>query len=141
MTKKKRNKEKKYFVAWTELVEQLRIIMDEMHNEMYQKALEARNAHLSKVTTWEQFLDELDKRNVSQVPWCECEECEKCIKQRSAADSLARAASQEEKDNLILTGSAKALCIPLEQDTLPEGAVCFQCGKPATCFAVFGRSY
>ena len=66
---------------------------------------------------------------------------EKCIKTRSAADSLERAKSQDEKEQLILTGSAKALCIPLNQEQLPEGAVCFQCGKPATCYAVFGRSY
>ena len=137
----RRDNGKKYECQWDEIVEFTKKVMDEMHNEMYQKALEARDAHLSKVNTWNEFLDELDKRNVSMVPWCECEECEKCIKTRSAADSLERAKSQDEKEQLILTGSAKALCIPLDQPQLPEGAVCFQCGKPATCFAVFGRSY
>lgn len=137
----RRDNGKKYESSWNDLLSNVKNIMDEMHNEMYQKALEARDKHVSKVSTWNEFLDELDKRNVCIVPWCQCEECEECIKKRSAADSLARAENKNEEEQLILTGSAKALCIPLQQDTLPEGAVCFQCGKPATTFAVFGRSY
>lgn len=127
--------------SWEDLVANVKKTMDEMHNDMYAKALKARDEHVVKISTWSEFLDQLDKRNACLAPWCEDAECEKCIKNRSAADSIERAKTQDAKDQAILTGSAKVLCIPLAQDPLPEGAVCFQCGKKATTYGCFGRSY
>ena len=39
------------------------------------------------------------------------------------------------------TGSAKALCIPLDQEGLAPGARCFACDLPARCIILWGRSY
>ncbi|EDR22941.1 prolyl-tRNA synthetase, putative [Entamoeba dispar SAW760] len=127
--------------TWEDLIQNIKKTIDEMHHDMYEKALKARDAHLIKISTWNEFMDSLDKRCSCLAPWCEGEECEKSIKTRSATESIERAKSQSDKEQAILTGSAKVLCIPLKQDSLPEGAVCFQCGKKATTYGCFGRSY
>jgi len=40
-----------------------------------------------------------------------------------------------------LSGAAKTICIPNEQEPLPEGAKCFSCGKDAKKRVYWGRSY
>jgi len=40
-----------------------------------------------------------------------------------------------------LTGAAKTLCIPLEQEPIKEGEKCFFTGKPAKKRVLWGRSY
>jgi len=44
---------------------------------------------------------------------------------------------------VLLTGSAKTLCIPYELGTqkFDDGTKCFYCEKPATCTALWGRTY
>ncbi|ELP83447.1 prolyl-tRNA synthetase, putative [Entamoeba invadens IP1] len=125
---------------WENLVATIKKTIDVMHNDMYQKALKTRDEHLANISTWEEFLNQLDKRNACIAPWCEDPACEKTIKEKSAADSLKRASDLGDSAN-ILTGAAKVLCIPVNQEPLKEGAVCFQCGKKATCYGCFGRSY
>lgn len=56
-----------------------------------------------------------------------------------AAMEAANEAGNDEE--ALLTGAAKTLCIPNEQTPLKEGQKCFACDKPATCTALWGRSY
>jgi len=48
---------------------------------------------------------------------------------------------EKNEDEALLTGAAKTLCIPFEQQPLPEGTKCFACGKDAKVKALWGRSY
>ncbi|KAL7721829.1 Proline--tRNA ligase [Entamoeba marina] len=127
--------------SWDDLVVNVKRIMDEMHNDMYAKALKQRDEHLVKVSTWKEFMDQLDQKCSVVTPWCLDGECEKVIKSRSSADSLERASLLGDDQSVGLTGSAKVLCIPVAQDTLSDDAVCFQCGKKAKAYACVGRSY
>lgn len=46
------------------------------------------------------------------------------------------------EEEALLTGSAKTLCIPMDQSKeLKEGATCFACGEKATVTALWGRCY
>lgn len=46
------------------------------------------------------------------------------------------------EEEALLTGSAKTLCIPIDQSkVLKEDAACFACGKKATVTALWGRCY
>ena len=82
----------------------------------------------------------LAKRNLCMAPWCNIQDCEVEVKDRSKEESLAAMEAQNDEE-VQLTGSAKTLCIPFEQPELKKGAKCFACGKDATCKALWGRSY
>lgn len=68
---------------------------------------------------------------VRGVPFlCRCEDPE--------SEEWVKKKSQEESDR----GAAKTLCIPFQQPPLPAGTMCFTGnGKPATVWALWGRSY
>ena len=85
---------------------------------------------------WDEFMTHLNEKNIILTPWCNTVECEEAVKDRSAADSKKLAAEEE-----ALTGSAKTLCMPFEQEPIPEGMVCFACLKLANQRALWGRSY
>jgi len=94
---------------------------------MYKRALEERDKRISKVTNWEGFMGELNKKNLCLVPWCNNRSCEENIKEKSKRESEQRMKEGGEEEEQM-TGSAKSLCIPEKQDPLEEGSKCFACG-------------
>ena len=52
------------------------------------------------------------------APWCNEDACEEKVKNRSGAESKE---NLDEKGEQALTGSAKSLCKPLEQEPIKEG--------------------
>lgn len=136
----KRNDGVKEQVKWDGLADKMIEMFPKIHEEMYNKALQARQSHMSNVTNWEDFMSALGKRNICMAPWCNVQQCEIDVKDRSKEESLAKMEEQNE-DEVLLTGSAKTLCIPFEQPDLAPGTKCFACGKDATCHALWGRSY
>lgn len=40
-----------------------------------------------------------------------------------------------------MTGGAKTLCMPLDQEAIKAGEKCFNCGKEANKRVLWGRSY
>ena len=95
---------------------------------------------MKNVENWEDFMAALQNRDIVMAPWCNCQQYEFDVKDRSKEESLA-AMENMNSEEVQLTGSAKTLCIPFEQPQLKPGAVCFACGKPATVTALWGRSY
>ena len=85
-------------------------------------------------------MEALAKRNLCMAPWCNNQECEVNVKDRSKEESLAAMEAQNDEE-VQLTGSAKTLCIPFDQPELKKGMKCFCCDKDATVFALWGRSY
>jgi prolyl-tRNA synthetase len=78
------------------------------------------------------------------APWCNVQQCEINCKERSKNDSMAALEESKEAGNeeeALLTGAAKTLCIPNEQTGVEKGKKCFACDTPATCTALWGRSY
>lgn len=47
------------------------------------------------------------------APWCNCQECEEKVKDRSKEESL-KAMAEKNEDEALLTGAAKTLCIPFD---------------------------
>ena len=82
-------------------------------------------------------MSELNKKKIVLTPWCESLESEELVKQKSKDESCKAENEGEE----VLTGSAKTLCIPHQQDPIPEGTKCFVTGAPATKWVIWGRSY
>ncbi len=77
--------------------------------------------------------------NMVLAPWCERIACEEEVKKRTSPDAADKKIVNGEAP--ALSGSAKTLCLPFNQEELPEDAKCFCCGQKATAFALWGRSY
>ncbi len=99
-------------VKWEALGNFIPSLLEQIHEDMYARALKTRDDHIAKVNTWAEFMSELNKRNLCLAPWCNDQECEKAAKERSKVESLQLAEQGEEEE--VLTGAAKTLCIPFE---------------------------
>lgn len=129
----------KVFIPLSEAGEKVNALLDEIHTSLFNKAKADIDQHTVKCTKWEEFVPALEGKNRVLAPWCEKEECEEEIKLRSKEESEALAAADDQTHRL--TGAAKSLCIPFEQEEMPEDQVCIKCGKKATKWTLFGRSY
>lgn len=96
----------------------LAALLDQVHDEMYQKALQFRDEHITNVSTYDEFKDVLNsKGGYVKMAWCGDEACEIKIKEDTAATSR---------------------CIDTEAKA--EG-VCPICGKKAKHIVYFARAY
>ncbi|CAI0432453.1 unnamed protein product [Linum tenue] len=107
------------------LVEQVKTLLDNIQQSLLDAAKQKRDASVQVVKTWDEFKDALAQKKMILAPWCDEEEVEKDVKERTRGEM----------------GAAKSLCSPLEQPELPEGTICFASGKPAKKWTYWGRSY
>ncbi|KAK1937407.1 putative prolyl-tRNA synthetase [Babesia divergens] len=108
-------------------------ILENIHKEMFAKAKQQMDQGVAKVMEFEGVMPALNDNKLVLVPWCEDPETEEQIKEETRRLSQENSAGK--------TGGMKCLCLPLEQPEMPEGTKCFWTGKPATKWALFGRSY
>ncbi|KAF9939872.1 hypothetical protein BGZ65_009060 [Modicella reniformis] len=110
------------------------------HESLVKEGL--RDANLSYITEWKDFVPALDNKNFCMIPWCEESSCEDEIKEKSARTGIA---STEVQDDKAPSMGAKSLCIPLNQPQDKPIVVgetkCVSCGKDAKRWSLFGRSY
>ncbi|OEL27463.1 Proline--tRNA ligase, cytoplasmic [Dichanthelium oligosanthes] len=107
------------------LVEEVKALLDEIQGNLLKTAKEKRDACIEVIHTWDEFTAALNNKRLILAPWCDEEEVEKDVKNRTKGD----------------LGAAKTLCTPFDQPELPEGSVCFASGKPAKKWSFWGRSY
>ncbi|CAL2038117.1 unnamed protein product [Caenorhabditis brenneri] len=107
-------------------------LLDEIHDEMYNKALAQRDAHLKLTTDMEEFKKLLDDKCIILAPFCGHPNCE---------DEIKKTSTREDGEGAQM--GAKTLCIPLEQpkEALPSKCIFPACTEKAKAFALFGRSY
>ncbi|KAM9317202.1 bifunctional glutamate/proline--tRNA ligase [Gastrophryne carolinensis] len=112
----------------------LKAVLEEIHSNLYNRALKDLTNHMVATDTMEQFQKELDSGKIVQIPFCGEIECEDWIKKTTARD-------QDLEPGAPSMG-AKSLCIPFKPlKDLQPGAKCV-CGKnPAKYYTLFGRSY
>jgi prolyl-tRNA synthetase len=136
---------KKEPISMDGLADKVQALLEDIQKSLFEKAKKERDEHIVKITKWEEFVPALDGKNLVLAPWSKDPASEEDLKQRSREESKARAAAGANQENeeagFRITAAAKCLCIPLEQPELPEGTLCFLTGKPAVCWALFGRSY
>lgn len=94
-------------------------LLSEIATNLYQRALDNRQQRTQKITTYDDYLKALAKRNgLFLVPFCGRIECEDVIKAETQTTSR---------------------CIPF--DVEPEKTVCFHCSQIATNLVYFARAY
>lgn len=95
-------------------------LLNDIHNEMYDKAYKEMISHITVPKNEQQFVADLENKNLCYINWCGKETCEKHIKERYAA---------------------KSLCIPNDLEIKLEKGNCCICGGDANLQVLFGRSY
>ena len=101
------------------LADRVAALMDEIQNNIFNKALVYRDEHITRVDTWDEFVKTLDgKGGFISAHWDGTPETEVAIKEAT---------------------KATIRCIPL--DTPDEEGACILTGKPSHKRVLFARSY
>ena len=116
----RRDNREKIFTPIDKLEETIEKALQDVHDAMYEKALENMKEKTHVATTYEQFI-ELGKEQGGFIKamWCGDSACEDKLKEE--------------------TGGVKSRCIPFKEEHLADTCVC--CGKPAKHMVYWGKQY
>lgn len=115
----RRDNREKVFVSLDELETKIPELLKAVHDGLYQKALDRREAMTYNATSLEEMKDIADnKPGFIKAMWCGELECEEKLKEVVGVTSR---------------------CIPFEQEKLSDVCVC--CGKPANKMLYWGKAY
>jgi len=95
-------------------------LMDQIQNNIYQKALDFRAANTVSVDTWEEFKEKIEEGGFLLCHWDGTPETEEKIKEET---------------------KATIRCIPLDTNVIMEEGKCVYSGKPSKQRVIFARSY
>ena len=112
--------------------------LDDIQATMFQVAREKRDAKITKVTKWADFVPALETGSLVLTPFCDRSDWEDKVKKMSRDEALR---GEFEAETCAVSVAAKTLCKPFDQPPLPEGTPCFVSGLPATTWVLWGRSY
>ncbi|CAH2045899.1 unnamed protein product, partial [Iphiclides podalirius] len=118
---------------------ELTVLLEKTHNDMFERATKERDARLSFVTKWEDFVAALDQKHILLAPFCGDIPCEDRIKGDSAKTDDDPTA--EVKGPAM---GAKSLCIPFKQPkeiTDTDQCIHPSCKNKPKFITLFGRSY
>jgi prolyl-tRNA synthetase len=109
--------------------------LKDIHKDMLEKATIERDSKISVAYNMKEFKEALDKGHMVKTAWCQSIDSEEFIKKETSPVN-----TDESDENP--RGSAKTLCIPLEQDSIPKGTKCFTgSNKDADVWCLWGYSY
>ena len=110
---------KETYALGDDLGSKIHTLLDQIHDEMYAKALKFRDENIRTAHTYDEFKEILEtKAGYIRMMWCEDDACEAKIKEDTGATSR---------------------CI--KEDEEPFGDVCPICGKPAKKVVYFAKAY
>lgn len=115
----RRDTREKIFVSMDELEEKLPALLDEIHDALYEKALDRMQTMTTTVTTPEEMRDAADnKPGFIKAMWCGELSCEEKIKEEYGLSSR---------------------CMPFEQEKVSDECIC--CGEKAEKLVYWGKAY
>jgi len=115
----RRDTREKVSISADGLTERIVLLLEQIQQSIYNKALAFRDAHITKVNSWEEFKQVLnDKGGFISAFWDGTPETEAAIKEET---------------------KATIRCIPL--DNVQEAGKCVYSGKPATQRVLFAQAY
>ena len=110
----------KVVVSLDGIEESVEKMLRQVHDELYERALENRTEKTYDARSFDEFLDiAANKPGYIRAMWCGDSACEDKIKDE--------------------TGGVKSRCIPFVEEHLSDVCVC--CGKPAKHLVIWGRQY
>lgn len=110
----------KVSVSQEGIAERIDKLLDEIQENIYQKALAFRESNVRKVDTWEEFKEEIKKGGFLLCHWDGTPETEEKIKEET---------------------KATIRCIPIDSYVCEEEGKCIYSGKPSARRVIFSISY
>ena len=115
----RRDNREKVFVNLDDLDKTVEKMLQDLQQDLFDKALKHRDENTFVAKTLEEFEGILkEKQGFIKAMWCEDRECEEKIKE--------------------LTG-ATSRCMPFEQENIANTCIC--CGKPAKKMVYWAKAY
>ena len=114
----RRDTGKKEFVSIKELRTKVGKELENIHNDLYKKAVEVRDNNTVKAATMQDLMKAINNGKLVKTQWCGKTECEEMIKDK--------------------TVGAKIICIPFDEK--PSGK-CAVCGKDSEHEVYVAKSY
>ncbi len=115
----RRDTSEKKNISFGEAFSEIKKLMDEIQQNLYDKALKLREAHTHEANDWNEFVDILDKKSgFIYAHWDGTPETEELIKQKT---------------------KATIRCIPLNNKQ--ESGKCILTGKPSVQRVIFAKAY
>ncbi|WP_438491965.1 proline--tRNA ligase [Paenibacillus sp. IHBB 3054] len=109
----------KKIIQQENLVAEVNAMLEQVHNEMFERALKFREDHFYSVDTLAEMKDSMEEqRGFALAGWCGSEECESKVKEETGAGSRN---------------------IPFEPAVKKDTCIC--CGMPAAHTVVFAKAY
>ena len=106
-------------VLATDVVAKIEFLMEDIQRNMYQKALDYRDSHITEVNSYDEFKEVLeDKGGFISAHWDGSRETEERVKEET---------------------KATIRCIPI--DAVEEDGVCMVTGKPSNKRVLFAKAY
>ena len=68
--------------------ENMKKVLDDVHDGLFARCKQERDANLSVITTFDEMVPLLNKGHLLLAPWCETPSCEDAVKKESATKSL-----------------------------------------------------
>lgn len=115
----RRDTGKKQFIPSKDVPIKVKELLEQMQHDMFVKAKHYLESHIVKPKNFDELKQAVTNGKLAFAPWCEQEECEDWIKDK--------------------TGGAKTLNIPFKQPKTK--GKCVHCGKPGKVWMYFGKSY
>ena len=115
----RRDTREKIIVSLDEIETKLGEVLEQMQNDMLERAKKHLEEHTVEARNWDEFKAHIEKQDgFVKAMWCGETECEEAIKDETTATTR---------------------CMPFEQEHLSD--VCVHCGKPAKKMVYFGKAY
>lgn len=121
----KRYNGEKLDIKWTEMINKISDLLEDIHQSMYRKAEIKMKESILICETMDEYIKAIELQCLAKVPLCADIMCE---------DNL--------KGVNIGQGHAKSLCIPFNDNSFaPFSNKCISCEKIASSWVLFGKSY
>ena len=116
----RRDNREKIVVSLDDIATQLRVILETIQSDMYDRAKAFLDSHIDTAVTMEEMVEKFkNNRGLIKACWCGDEECEGEVK--------------------YATGGAATRCLIEDEEMISDK--CIFCGKPAKHMAYWGKSY
>jgi prolyl-tRNA synthetase len=118
-----------------------------INERMLNKARNELYANIKEANNFTEFFKLILEKKMVQTMWCTKQTCEESVKKEVKAMLIKKLSESEgnhdaSEETLDITEiTAKTLCIPLEQKSIPEGQKCFFCSEKAEKWVNWGKSY
>jgi len=115
----RRDNNKKEFVKLSQLDKTIKDTLEDMQNNLFNKAKKFLNSNITEAKNWDEFVKHIKSKKLVKAPFCSNEKCEEEIKEK--------------------TDGVTSRLIPFEQpETIGK---CVRCGKEGKFIVIFGKAY